>query len=302
MTHAKYTRGILSEAVAASTSMADVLRHLGLRQNGGAHAHLRRRIDQLGIDTSHFLREADFRGLVSTRRRSHTEILVVRPVDAKREKALALRRALKEAGRAYLCAECGIADNWNGRPLTLHVDHIDGQFWDCRLENLRFLCPNCHSQTATYAGRNRQRSLTPYVRVDARGNAIDASPSTNALSEQETVEVLGLVASKQMTVSDAARAIGCTPHHVYQLQRRLNESGSLAHRARSTRIPEAAREAVVTFALRYPLLGGRNIASALFRQGDSQIIVSPSAIHEILKAAGLSTAEDRIAAAEKVRP
>ncbi|WP_433793631.1 hypothetical protein [Actinoplanes sp. CA-252034] len=55
MAHAKYTRDMLTEAVAASTTMTSVLRHLGLRLNGGSHAHLRRRITQLGIDTSHFL-------------------------------------------------------------------------------------------------------------------------------------------------------------------------------------------------------------------------------------------------------
>jgi hypothetical protein len=62
MPYVKYTREMLSEAVAASTSMAGVLRHLGLPQNGGAHAHLRRRINRLGIGTSHFLGQAHLRG------------------------------------------------------------------------------------------------------------------------------------------------------------------------------------------------------------------------------------------------
>jgi RNA polymerase subunit RPABC4/transcription elongation factor Spt4 len=43
---------------------------------------------------------------------------------------------------------------WNGKVLTLQVDHINGVNDDHRLENLRFLCPNCHSQTPTYAGSN----------------------------------------------------------------------------------------------------------------------------------------------------
>ena len=63
MAYAKYTREMLSEAVAASTSMAEVLRYLGLPQNGGAHAHLRRRVDKLGIDTSHFLGSGHLRGI-----------------------------------------------------------------------------------------------------------------------------------------------------------------------------------------------------------------------------------------------
>ena len=51
------------------------------------------------------------------------------------------------------CNECGISE-WNGKDLVLHLDHINGNSRDHRLENLRLLCPNCHSQTDTYCGRN----------------------------------------------------------------------------------------------------------------------------------------------------
>ena len=55
----------------------------------------------------------------------------------------------------YNCSECGI-EEWNGKKLSLHLDHINGKNGDHRLDNLRFLCPNCHSQSSTYAGRNKQ--------------------------------------------------------------------------------------------------------------------------------------------------
>lgn len=54
------------------------------------------------------------------------------------------------------CSECGISAKWNGIPLTLHVDHINGVNTDNRLENLRHLCPNCHTQTDTYGSRNKK--------------------------------------------------------------------------------------------------------------------------------------------------
>jgi hypothetical protein len=52
------------------------------------------------------------------------------------------------------CEICEIGNEWNGKPLTLQLDHINGIHLDNRIENLRILCPNCHSQTATFCGRN----------------------------------------------------------------------------------------------------------------------------------------------------
>lgn len=52
------------------------------------------------------------------------------------------------------CYECEIGPQWNGKVLNLQVDHINGCNTDHRIENLRFLCPNCHSQTPTFCGAN----------------------------------------------------------------------------------------------------------------------------------------------------
>lgn len=58
----------------------------------------------------------------------------------------------------WKCFECGIKD-WNNNPLILEMDHINGINNDHRLENLRFLCPNCHSQTSNFRGRNKNTGL-----------------------------------------------------------------------------------------------------------------------------------------------
>lgn len=158
----KYTLEILTEAVERSTSFAGVLRQLGLRQAGGTQAHIARRIRRFGIYTSHFTGQAHQRGRAGARRRPWSAILVVRPDGSLREKAQALRRALVEFGRPYLCDRCGLDPVQT--PLTLHVDHVDGEWLDNRPENVRFLCPNCHAMTPTYcvprgavAQRERQR-------------------------------------------------------------------------------------------------------------------------------------------------
>jgi hypothetical protein len=69
-----------------------------------------------------------------------------------------IKRRLPELGiLSPICSGCGLSE-WRGKPLTIHLDHIDGNKQDSRIENLRMLCPNCHSQTPTFAGRNVRRT------------------------------------------------------------------------------------------------------------------------------------------------
>jgi hypothetical protein len=63
-------------------------------------------------------------------------------------------RLIEEKVKENRCEECSIT-SWNGKALTLHLDHIDGDCHNHRLVNLRLLCPNCHSQTVTYCGKNK---------------------------------------------------------------------------------------------------------------------------------------------------
>ena len=155
----RYDDSELAEAVTRSKSVAGVLRELGIRQAGGSHHHMSNRIKVLGLDTSHFTGQAHGRGARRPRLPA-SDVLVLLPATSPRRKTYLLRRALIEIGTPIACAGCATANEWNGKPLTLEIDHLNGDAHDCRPENLRFLCPNCHSQTPSYCRKIASRSTS----------------------------------------------------------------------------------------------------------------------------------------------
>ncbi|MET9620848.1 HNH endonuclease signature motif containing protein [Streptomyces sp. NPDC006464] len=151
----RWTREVLEPVVAASASVCDVLRRLGLDVVGGHHAHISRRIKRYGIDTSHFGTPS---GAPLPRRRAPEPMLGEQAPDAGRVSSRRLKHALTALGVAERCALCGTGPLWQGHPLPLEVDHVDGDWRNNRVENLRLLCPNCHSTTDTYRGRGKRRT------------------------------------------------------------------------------------------------------------------------------------------------
>lgn len=156
----KYTKAILEQAVSRAYSLAGVLRALGFESySGGTSSHLRSRIELYGIDTSHFLGPHSAKGKRAHNRRNLEQVLV--SGKTKRTETHVLRRCLLEFGTLSQCAVCGNPSTWQGKSLTLQIDHSNGDWSDDRVENLRFLCPNCHSQQPTSIRQKQQPTTRP---------------------------------------------------------------------------------------------------------------------------------------------
>lgn len=153
------SREELSKIAASSVSFLEVLKTCKLTISGGNWRKIQSALLKWEIDTSHFLSKGHnktSRSLVEFNTIPIESILVE---NSTYQTSKLSKRLRKENILDYRCSNCGLLDKWNGKEITLHLDHINGVNNDHRLENLRFLCPNCHSQTETYCGRNARGSF-----------------------------------------------------------------------------------------------------------------------------------------------
>ena len=154
-----YTKEWLEELCSDSYSFAEVLRKAGRKQAGGSQSTLKKKIEQFGIDVSHFTgmrwqlspnqKPQDY----SNKEKYQIEDIFIKdsPVTQKVMRGYVERHHLLE----YKCQTCGCDGNWQHGKISLEIDHIDGDNTNNQLSNLRYLCPNCHALTETYKGKNK---------------------------------------------------------------------------------------------------------------------------------------------------
>lgn len=148
------------ELLKKSSTISEVLFKLGytVRGNSWAYSQVRRRMTDLNLDYS------IFKGKSPIIKNSKLHIINKESIlkeNCKHSRSVLRRYVIKNGLIPYKCAICGCVE-WQGKTLSLEIDHINGINNDNRLENLRFLCPNCHSQTSTYGCRNQQLNSSEY--------------------------------------------------------------------------------------------------------------------------------------------
>lgn len=153
-----WTPGELQKAVSSSTSIRQVIYKLGLIPAGGNYDQVKKYISEQELSIGHFTGQAWNRGLkgVGKPRLSLENILVA---NSTFQSYKLKRRLFAEGVKTPTCEECGWAEKAVEGHLPLELDHINGDRHDNRLENLRILCPNCHSLKPTHRGKNRKKKM-----------------------------------------------------------------------------------------------------------------------------------------------
>jgi hypothetical protein len=138
------------------SSFVEVLGCLGLSKHSGNHRTLNERIkqDNLNVEILIQNRKQKISSIGKKKKIPSSEIFVE---DSKYPRSKIKQRIIDENIFDYICDKCGNTGVWNDKKLVLQLDHKNGNPKDNRLENLCFLCPNCHSQTETYSGKNYKK-------------------------------------------------------------------------------------------------------------------------------------------------
>lgn len=219
-----FTVDQLEQALVGAKTYKDVIQNLGLNVNNGQYRALRGHYLNGGVELPKFV-NTGYGNL-------KTHVFVAMPdeqffVAGTPRNGVQLKNKLVKAGLPLACADCGLGPEWNSKPLTLQVDHIDGDRFNNVKSNLQLLCPNCHSQTSTFGNGTKQKHYK-YCACGVRMHRTSTSCKTcsNSVTKKTVIEwptpqeVSELVA--QTNFSQAGKALGVSDNAVRKYLQRNN--------------------------------------------------------------------------------
>jgi len=149
-------RDTLVRLIAESDTFSSILAVCGLNTQGGNVKTLKRRLDIEGIDYSR-IQSNNGRFTKAATRAITVPLDKVLVIDSTYKSSGFRKRLINSGLLINKCYVCGLDPFWNNQPLTLRLDHINGIHNDCRIENLRLVCPNCDSQLPTFGSKNKRK-------------------------------------------------------------------------------------------------------------------------------------------------
>jgi 5-methylcytosine-specific restriction endonuclease McrA len=151
---------VLQDIINESNSVVTILKKLGFDPYTGNHRTLTQRLKEEIFDMEQFninKKEERSKRISNAHFANRIENDEIFQENSKYTNNNEIKKRLLILGVEYKCVECGVCDTYNGREIKLQLDHINGINTDNRIENLRFLCPNCHSQTKTFSGKRHRK-------------------------------------------------------------------------------------------------------------------------------------------------
>lgn len=158
-----YTDEQLKEEIVLARSWRDLSLRLGLcGRGGGAYKSIQNHVNGLKLDYSHFNGRGWSKNKVFSFLRKEVSFYLKKDGPSIENQALK-KKLIENALKEDKCEECGQLPIWNNKPLTLHLDHKDGNNKNNELLNLRILCPHCHSQTENFCGKNKTKKVIEQI-------------------------------------------------------------------------------------------------------------------------------------------
>lgn len=151
-----FTKEELEKIVKKSNSIKEVIDSLGYSTHSGDNNKtIKNRLAELDIDYSHFKHKKGIE-------RNEENVFIK---DSTASQATLRRWYIKGKYSPYICSVCGLEPFWQGKELTLILDHINGHNHDDRLENLRWVCPNCNQQLPTTGNRKKTSIIAKPLKI-----------------------------------------------------------------------------------------------------------------------------------------
>lgn len=225
-----YSKEELEQIVQQSFSMKEVIDKLGYSTHSGSNNNtVKDRIEKYQIDISHF-------NYQTPQKRNENNIFIE---NSTASQATLRKWYIKGNYTPYVCSICGQEAFWQEKPLTLILDHINGKNHDDRLENLRWVCPNCNQQLDTTNGKNHKtlekkkycidcgkEISTKATRCSSCAIKFRTSDTVNNISREELKNLIRtktfIYIGEQYGVSDNAVRKWCDKYNLPRTKKEIN--------------------------------------------------------------------------------
>lgn len=154
-----WSKDVLLESIKKSNSKSDILRNIGLKLNSGNFQTLEKYCNVYDIQLENLKFDFKSHSKKNGFQRKLTNEQLFKKNNNRNNSRVIKKRIFDEKLLKNECSICGLGDVWMEKPISLQLDHKNGDRFDNTLDNLRILCPNCHSQTETFGSKNRWNYL-----------------------------------------------------------------------------------------------------------------------------------------------